>query len=99
MGRRMADAMRSLPWLRAEVWASERFCGGRVDPGVANPGAQPLETTDGRARVWFDGECRLPGRSARGTPDADAALTLVIGHPPAIVDADGVFNMAVLNDA
>jgi asparagine synthase (glutamine-hydrolysing) len=96
MGRRMADALRRLPWLRAELRATEHFCGGRVHAGVLNPAAQPLITPDGTASVWFDGECVLAGHSTFGAPTAEAARALVNGSRPAIVDADGVFALAML---
>jgi asparagine synthase (glutamine-hydrolysing) len=95
LGRRMCDAMRVLPWLRAELFTAEHFCGGRVHAGVLNPQAQPLATVDGCARVWLDGECRMPHASG-GAPSADALRALVIGTPPAIVAADGAFALAVL---
>jgi asparagine synthase (glutamine-hydrolysing) len=96
MGTRMADVLRRLPWLRAELSSTEHFCGGRVHAGVLNSGAQPLVTADARARVWFDGECRLDGQWTLTTPTADEAADLVREGRPAIADADGVFALAVL---
>ena len=98
MGRRMADALRRRPWLRAELRATEIFCGGRVHTGVLNPVPQPLVTPYGTASVWFDGECVLPRQSTLGTPSAEAARELVSGRGPAIVDADGVFALAMLEE-
>ena len=54
MGRRMADAMRSVPWLRVEIGGDETFCGGRVHLRVLNPLPQPLMTADRLTQVWFE---------------------------------------------
>ncbi len=96
MARRMADAMRRLPWQRAELWGQGNYCGGRVDSGVLNPEAQPLATADGRRQVWLDGECRLRQHTAGDTPSADALASLVDGRRPTLAQADGAFALAVV---
>lgn len=55
LGRRMADVLRTRPWLRVDLWADERFCGGRVHLGRLHPGPQPGLLQDG-SRVWLDGD-------------------------------------------
>lgn len=98
MARRMADAMRRMPWQRAELWGKGSYCGGRVDSGVLNPESQPFVTTDGRSRVWLDGECRLPQHTRSEPPSADALASLLEGSPPPLADADGAFALAVVQD-
>lgn len=97
LGRRMADTMRRAPWLRAELWATDWFCGGRVDPGVLGPAPQPLVTPDRLTRVWFDGEYRLSPQGGLGTPTAEGARALLAGDRPSIAAADGVFAMALVH--
>ena len=48
MARRMADAMRHMPWQRAELSGEGRYCGGRVESGVLKAGL-----------AWFACVCRL----------------------------------------
>lgn len=97
MARRMADAMRGLPWQRAELWGQGNYCGGRVDSGVLNPEGQPFATGDGRRHVWLDGECRLPQQTRSDTPSADALSSLVDGPRPTLAHADGAFALAVVH--
>ncbi len=69
LARRMAGALRTRPWLRAELHRAEGFAGGRVHLGVLNPDRQPLRAPDG-SLVWFDGEV-YPGSDEPGrTPSA-----------------------------
>lgn len=98
MARRMADAMRRMPWQRAELWGKGSYCGGRVDSGVLNPESQPFVTTDGRSRVWLDGDYRLPQHTRSGRPSAEALASLLEGSHPAVADADGAFALAVVQD-
>lgn len=98
MARRMADAMRRLPWQRAELWGKGRYCGGRVDSGVLNPESQPLATAGQRMHVWLDGECRLPQHPATPVPPPEVLATLLDGTRPAIAQADGAFTLAVVQN-
>ena len=95
MARRMADAMRRLPWQRAELWGRGNYCGGRVDSGVLNREGQPFATADGRWHVWLDGECR-PQSTSGVDPSAETLASLVEGPRPALAHADGAFALAVV---
>lgn len=98
LGRRMADSMRRRPWLRAEIWGSPAFCGGRVHLGVLNPLPQPLMARDSVIRVWFDGEF-YPSSETRGvTPTADQVMELLRGSGTGLVEMDGVFALASFNE-
>ena len=96
MARRMADAMRRLPWQRAELWGMGRYCGGRVDSGVLNPERQPFGTADDRLHVWLDGECRLPEDRGTHPASAPALASLLEGTRPLIAQADGAFALAIV---
>lgn len=97
MARRMADSMRPVPWLRAEIWGCETFCGGRVHLGVLNPLPQPLITSDELTRVWFDGEFYPTSASSRTTPTAEGVSKLVSGSAASLAEIDGVFALACFN--
>lgn len=96
MARRMADAMRRLPWQRAELWGQGNYCGGRVDSGVLNPEGQPRATADGRRHVWLDGECRLPQNPGGDMASADALASLVDAPYPTLTRVNGAFALAVV---
>lgn len=89
----MADAMRRVPWLRAEIWGDETFCGGRVHLGVLNPQPQPLVTKDKVTRVWFDGEL-YPNSTESCTPTAEEVCKLVGSSGNGLAEIDGVFSLA-----
>ncbi len=95
LGRRMADSMRHKPWLRAEIWGSDAFCGGRVHLGVHNPNPQPLVSKDGLARAWFDGDYYASSTAtASTTPSADEICQLVSNPVPGLANIDGIFTLA-----
>jgi len=97
MGRRMADSMRRVPWLRAEIWGNESFCGGSVHLGVLNPEPQPLTASDQSTQLWFDGEY-LPRFMANDADlTAEKVCELVSGCGSKLGDLDGVFNLACFN--
>ena len=96
MARRMADAMRHMPWQRAELSGQDHYCGGRVESGVLNPESQPFATADGRRHVWLDGECRLPHSSH--TSSVEALASLVDQRPATLARADGAFALAVVEE-
>lgn len=97
MARRMADSMRRMPWLRAEIWGDDTFCGGRVHLGVLNPIPQPLLTTDKRTRVWLDGEF-YPTSTGSGTAQtAEEISELASGSESGLAEVDGVFALACFN--
>lgn len=94
MALRMADSMRSVPWLRSEVWGDSTFCGGRVHLGVVNRQAQPLTTNGSAIRVWFDGEV-YPSFTERGTtPTAEEVTELLRDSGARLAKVDGVFSLA-----
>ncbi len=94
MGRRMADSMRHTPWLRAEIWGNEAFCGGRVHLGVHNPDPQPLASKDELVRAWFDGDYYATSTvTSSRTPTADEISELV-RNPEGLARIDGIFNLA-----
>jgi len=76
----MADAMRCMPWQRADVWGDSDYCGGRVHSGILNPERQPLVSADGRTRAWVDGEYRL-------TRPASAMAPAIVAPAPAATEA------------
>ncbi len=97
MAQRMSDVMRRVPWLRAEIWGNDTFCGGRVHLGVLNPSPQPLVTTDQSIRVWLDGEF-YPTSTATGTiSTAQEVSELVSGAAAGLAETDGVFALACFN--
>ncbi len=97
MAQRMAEAMRRVPWLRAEIWGDETFCGGRVHLGVLNPSPQPLITTDQSTRVWLDGSI-YPTSTASGTISAAEELSeFVIDAAAGLAESDGAFALACFN--
>lgn len=95
MGRHMADAMRTTPWLRADLWGTDSFCGGRVHLGVLNPSPQPLMSGDKTTYAWFDGHYFANSAvSEHATPTAEEIVALS-DNPAALADrVDGVFNLA-----
>lgn len=93
----MADTLRRAPWLRAEIWGDETFCGGRVHLGVLNPLSQPLIAKDKLARVWFDGELYLNSTRSGTTPTADEVYQLVRGSGAGLAEIDGLFALACFN--
>jgi len=98
MARRMADAMRTVPWLMVDLWRTDSYCGGGVHLGVLNPKPQPLVTPDKRRHAWFDGHYfATPKTSEHTTPTADEIAAL-LDNPSALArGVDGVFNMACFN--
>jgi len=94
MARCMADSMRRVPWLRAEMWGDETFCGGRVHLGVLNPGPQPLLTRDKLTQVWFDGELYQTSTASNATPGAEEVAELANRAAAGLAEVDGVFNLA-----
>jgi asparagine synthase (glutamine-hydrolysing) len=94
LGRRMADAMRRVPWLRTEIWVAEGFCGGRVHLSLLNPQPQPLITEDAGIRVWCDGEIYTPSATSDGNPMAREVVPLLRNDGGKLSESDGVFNIA-----
>ncbi len=95
MGRRMADSMRHKPWLRAEIWGDEAFCGGRVHLGVQNPDPQPLVSKGGLTRAWFDGDYYPTSiATSSTTPSAEEIGELVANSGARLANIDGIFNLA-----
>ncbi len=98
IGLRMADALRTVPWLRSEIWTHAGYCGGRVHLGVLNPGAQPLRSHEG-LRVWFDGEVYPASGDPGRTPSADEAAAWLSGEGEELARVDGVFAAARFDPA
>jgi asparagine synthase (glutamine-hydrolysing) len=94
LARRMADSMRRLPWLRAEIWGDERFCGGRVYLGGSHPQPQPLIVNDDLRRVWLDGEIYPGSPAGRAPVTAEKLSELVNGESGSLTEADGAFVVA-----
>jgi hypothetical protein len=94
MGLRMAASMRSLPWLRAEMWLGPRFCGGRVHLGVHNAHAQPLASRDGMSQSWFEGQAYPAGAATGVTPTGDALVDALAGGGDGLATLDGVYAIA-----
>lgn len=93
LGRRMATAMRTTPWLNVEVWSDDSFFGGRVHLGVANPSPQPLR--NGVLRLWCDGRLFPPEGPPRTGDDGDAQLLAALfADAPSLATIDGAFALA-----
>src|SRR5690242_4883504 len=99
MGWRMAESMRTLPWPRAELSTSSRFCGGRVHLGVHNPEPQPHATRDGTSQTWFHGQV-YPASAERGmTPDGDTIVRALAGAGQGLAAMDGPYAIACYTPA
>ena len=97
MALRMADCLRSVPWLCTEVWGDSTFCGGRVHLGVLNSRPQPLTSEGSLIRMWFDGEV-YPSPAERGTtPTVDQVTEWVDESGLGLSDVDGVFALACID--
>src|SRR5688572_8904565 len=86
MGLRMARSMRTVPWLKAEIWADDSFCGGRVHLGVLNSFPQPLIESIAKQeviRVWFDGQI-YPEYGDKGVTPAAEEVVELIRNPNAL---------------
>jgi len=99
MGWRMAESMRTLPWLRAELSAGSRFCGGRVHLGVHNPEPQPCATRDGTSQTWFHGQVYPASAECGVTPDGDAIVRALAGAGQGLAAMDGPFSVACYTPA
>ena len=100
MGRRMAEAMRSVPWLRVDLWAAGPYCGGRVHLAVLNPAPQPLVSADRERFAWFEGHYfPSPHTSQHMTPTAEEVFGFLNDPPSHAGGVDGVFTMACFDAA
>jgi asparagine synthase (glutamine-hydrolysing) len=97
LGRRMAAALVTTPWLTTEPWNAPQFSGGRVHLGLANPSPQPLISTDGALAAWFDGQLYGANGASGVTPSADTVAGLVADCGAALAGADGVFAIAAFD--
>ncbi len=98
MARRMADTMRTVPWLGVDLWGTDSYCGGRVHLGVLNPMPQPLISQDGSRYAWFDGHYFATSTASEHvTPTADEIAALFDDPSTLARRVDGVFNMACFN--
>lgn len=93
MGRRMADSLRTRPWLEVETWHGKGFCGGRVHLGVLNPEPQPLQAPEGQ-RIWFDGEVYLGSADPGVTPPAAEIVARTASDGSALAGLDGAYALA-----
>lgn len=94
---RMAEAMRSKPWLQAEVWGDGTFYGGRVHLGVLNPGPQPLSGERSALKAWFDGEVYSVSSEGGATPTLDEIHRWVNTPRSGLAAVDGLFAAACYN--
>jgi len=97
LGRRMAAALVTTPWLTTETWNAPRFSSGRVHLGLANPSPQPLISADGALAAWFDGQLYGENGPSGGTPSADTVADLLADSGAGLAGADGVFAMAAFD--
>ena len=94
IAKRMASSMKSVPWLKVDMWGDNTFCGGRVHLGVLNPDPQPMINEQAGQRVWFDGEVYHPGSIGGITPNARELTGLLSGSTVGLTEIDGTFALA-----
>lgn len=93
MARRMAVAMQTQPWLKAELSGDGSHYGGRVHLGVLNPEPQPL-TQENQFRMWFDGEI-YPAAEEKGRSATSGEIaSWADGAKNVLAETDGVFAFA-----
>lgn len=98
MGLRMADSMRSVPWLQTETWTDGTFFGGRVHLGVLNPAPQPLSAKHLRAHGWFDGDV-WSAHSGEAIPiTAERLQDWLLDERYDFADVDGGFSAALYDE-